>query len=366
MTGSWRATEALRRLDAADLPWLFRANHSWTTARLGMVMLLLELQTGQLVKAAMRPHSVVVAAPALDHHLGLGARSKPLEAQALVAQLAAALVAPVLPGPARIDQGRGDAALLDPLQDGPADELRSVVRTQERRRAVHADQAAQYLDHSSGANRAGHVDSHALAGELVDHCQALDLLAAGRGGRRPWHRRQSRRPTGSSPWLPAAGRVGRWRYAFWAAGAATAARPGPTAGAHDARPARGRRGAGRCGCADSHTGDTGWTRSSSLRSLAHPWQAVELRSSDTSAAGRRARRRGARSGLVRKRTRPARAALTGSPFALISLSTEMSRSRSARRRFSSAFSASRDRRRLTSLGAQAHRSGCARRRWSAR
>lgn len=59
-----------------------------------------------------------------------------------------------------------------------ADELRPVIRAQEQRRAVRADQAAQDLDHALGADRAGHVDGQALAGELVDHRQVLDLLTA--------------------------------------------------------------------------------------------------------------------------------------------------------------------------------------------
>ena len=87
----------------------------------------------------------------------------------------------VLPGLARIDQRRGDAALGDPLEDCAADELRAVVRAQEERRAVRADEAREHLDHALGADRAGHVDGQALAGELVDDRQALDLLAVGAG-----------------------------------------------------------------------------------------------------------------------------------------------------------------------------------------
>jgi hypothetical protein len=99
-------------------------------------MLLLELVRGQVVESAVRAHGVVVAAPSLDHDLGLGARAELLERQALVAQLAVeALVAAVLPGLTTVDQRGGDAALRDPLEDGAADELRALVRTHEQRRA---------------------------------------------------------------------------------------------------------------------------------------------------------------------------------------------------------------------------------------
>ena len=145
-------------------------------------MLPLELDRGQVVQAAVRAHGVVVVPSGLDHDLGFGARAEPLQAQALVAELAIeALVVGVLPWLARVDQRRGDAALGDPLEDRAADELRPVVRTQEQRRAVHADESGQNLDDAPGADRTGHVDGQALAGELVDHLQALDLLARGRG-----------------------------------------------------------------------------------------------------------------------------------------------------------------------------------------
>lgn len=94
-------------------------------------MLLLELVWGQVGEAAVRTDGVVVATPSLDHDLGLGTRAEPLQAEALVAQLAVeAFVAAVLRRLAGIDQRRADAAAVDPLANCAADELRAVVGAQ--------------------------------------------------------------------------------------------------------------------------------------------------------------------------------------------------------------------------------------------
>jgi len=63
----------------------------------------------------MRTHFVVVAAPCLDDNLRLGARTKPFEAQTLVAKLAVeAFRDAILPRLARLDQRRADALRDDP------------------------------------------------------------------------------------------------------------------------------------------------------------------------------------------------------------------------------------------------------------
>ena len=65
----------------------------------------------------MWPHLVIVPPPTLDHHLRLGPRTKPFEAQAFVAELAVeALANAVLPRFARIDQRGVDALHRDPAQ----------------------------------------------------------------------------------------------------------------------------------------------------------------------------------------------------------------------------------------------------------
>ena len=121
-----------------------------------------------------------------------------------------------------------DARFGEPLQDRVAHELRTVVRAQEGRRAVRADQARQHVDHSARADAAGHVDRQALVGEFVDHRQTLELLAVGAGIEHEvvgpdvigGPRRQRARPTGGN--APAR------TFARQAA-----ARPGATADARD-------------------------------------------------------------------------------------------------------------------------------------
>lgn len=76
-------------------------------------------------------------APLLDDHPSLDAVAKPFKIQAFVPELSGeALVRPALPRPSGVDQRRLDAAFFEPAQDRIAHELRAVVRTQIRRRAV--------------------------------------------------------------------------------------------------------------------------------------------------------------------------------------------------------------------------------------
>ena len=85
------------------------------------------------------------------------------------------LSSPVLPRFARIDQGGVDLGLRGPRQDRVADEFGSIVRAQEHRRAALADQASEDFDDAWGADTAPYVDGVALAGELVDHSEALSF-----------------------------------------------------------------------------------------------------------------------------------------------------------------------------------------------
>jgi hypothetical protein len=71
----------------------------------GELIVLLEPRTRwrQLAQARVWAHLVEVASPALDDHLGLGARAEPFQAQALVAELAVeALSDAIPPGFARL------------------------------------------------------------------------------------------------------------------------------------------------------------------------------------------------------------------------------------------------------------------------
>src|SRR5690606_20787817 len=126
----------------------------------------------------MRSNLVVVPAPDLDQYLRFGATAKPLEAQALVAELVVeAFVQSILPRLTRIDQRRVDVARAEPPQNRTRDELRAVVRAQEARRAMHADQPTEHVDHLARANGGGHSDCQALPRPLVDDGEALQLLS---------------------------------------------------------------------------------------------------------------------------------------------------------------------------------------------
>jgi hypothetical protein len=70
-------------------------------------MLLLELQGRQVCEARMRTYGVVVLAPGFDDDGGFSSASKPLEVQALIAQLAVeGFVGAILPGASGIDVRR--------------------------------------------------------------------------------------------------------------------------------------------------------------------------------------------------------------------------------------------------------------------
>ena len=63
----------------------------------------------------MRPHGVVVLTPTLDDNFCFGARAKPFEAEAFVAELAVeALADAILPRLTGLDQRGADALRGDP------------------------------------------------------------------------------------------------------------------------------------------------------------------------------------------------------------------------------------------------------------
>ena len=74
-----------------------------------------ELVGREVSEARVRPHVIVMPPPRFDDHLRLGARSKPFEAQALVAELAVeAFRDAILPRLAGLDQRRADPLCDDP------------------------------------------------------------------------------------------------------------------------------------------------------------------------------------------------------------------------------------------------------------
>lgn len=130
----------------------------------------------------MRSHGIVMAAPDLDEDVGLGAAAEVFHAEALVAELAVeAFVVAVLPRLAGVDQRGVNLGFGEPLQDGVAHELGSVIRPQEGWRALRADQAAQDIDDAVGTDAASNVDGKTFARELIDDGKALELLPIGAG-----------------------------------------------------------------------------------------------------------------------------------------------------------------------------------------
>ena len=127
----------------------------------------------------MRSHGIVVPTPGLDDYLRLAATAEPFHAQAFVAEsplkLSSEPFCHGLPGsisavwmPAISSHSR--IALL--TNSGRC-------RNAGARCATFADQSGKHFDHTAGTDAAGDIDGQALAGELVDHGEALQALAVG-------------------------------------------------------------------------------------------------------------------------------------------------------------------------------------------
>src|ERR1700720_1382063 len=96
-----------------------------------------ELVRREIAEARMRTYLVEVSPPFFDQNLCLGARTKPFEAQTLVAKLAVeALGDATLPRLAGFDQCRADALRDDPRQRCLRHELGPVVAAQKPRGAA--------------------------------------------------------------------------------------------------------------------------------------------------------------------------------------------------------------------------------------
>ena len=105
-----------------------------------------EVVLREIAEARMRAYLVEVSPPFFDQNFCLGARTKPFEAQTLVAELAVeALRDAILPRLAGFDQCRADALRDDPRQQCLRHELGPVVATQKPRGAARAHQADNTL-----------------------------------------------------------------------------------------------------------------------------------------------------------------------------------------------------------------------------
>jgi len=134
-----------------------------------------------VAKAGMRPDGVVVT-PCFDDDPSFSSGAKPFHRQAFIAQLAVeALFRAVLQGLARVNVRAIDSGIGDPLQDSVSHKFGAIVRANDVRGSVLADEPAQHLDDTRRPNGTGHIDGEAFPRVLVDYRQAFELLAVGAG-----------------------------------------------------------------------------------------------------------------------------------------------------------------------------------------
>ena len=129
----------------------------------------------------MRPVLVVVLAPVLDEHLGLGEAGEQLDGEQLVPDSGAeALDVGVLPRRARLDVRAPGPREAAPVAQGVGGQLGTVVAADERRRrATLADEPVEHGDGVVGVDAAAALDRQRLPRELVNHVQQLQDPAVG-------------------------------------------------------------------------------------------------------------------------------------------------------------------------------------------
>ena len=130
-----------------------------------------------IAKRAVRPHVVVLPAPALDQHLGFLQGVEDLAVQHLVSQLSIeGLVVAVLPRAPRLDEQRLSAHPSDPLTHGSCRELASVVGA-DVAGAVLRSSGPPAVDHVADRSRRSTSHCQAATRVLVDHRQHPELAA---------------------------------------------------------------------------------------------------------------------------------------------------------------------------------------------
>ena len=123
----------------------------------------------------MGPDGVVVTPPGLDEDLGFSEGVEDLSVQKLVAQARVeALDVPVLPGGARLDEGRAGSDRGDPTPHGLGDELGAVVRADVGRNAAQEEQVGQDLEDIGRGELPPDPDRQALPGELVQDIEGAE------------------------------------------------------------------------------------------------------------------------------------------------------------------------------------------------
>jgi len=120
----------------------------------------------------VRPHGVVVPAPAFDDDPGFGEGEKDFAVEEFATQSRIeAFDEAILPRAAWRDIGGPGADRGNPFPDGSGDELGSIVRANMLRRATQDEQVGQDIDDIGGVQLAIDSDRQRLVRELVDHVQ---------------------------------------------------------------------------------------------------------------------------------------------------------------------------------------------------
>ena len=151
-------------------------------------MLLRELSRGNPTQAAVGPDFVVVLPPFSNALPGLGQTQEPLLVQALVPELAVeTLDVAVLHGPAWLRQDVPHAVCAGPGHEGPAGELRTVVRSHGQWVASEGGRLVEQACDVLLRDPVVHGNVHALVAEVISHREALDAPAIGQAVRYKIH-----------------------------------------------------------------------------------------------------------------------------------------------------------------------------------
>ena len=133
-------------------------------------MLLRKACGGNATKAAVGAHLVEILAPGCNDSSGLRQRLEPVLVQAFVAELAVeALDVAVLHRPPGLNQDVPDAVTLSPGHEGPAGELRAVVRAHGTRVAAEPRGLVQQPCNVLARDPKVGADLHALMADVICH-----------------------------------------------------------------------------------------------------------------------------------------------------------------------------------------------------
>ena len=135
----------------------------------------------QVAYSAVGPLLVVEADPVGDDDASFGERIELLAVEALVTEAGVkGFDVPVLPGRARVDVERADAAVGQAVPDGTGDKLGAVVGADMLRRSVGFDGLGEDGHDVVSADTAGDMMGDALLRVLVDEHQGPEATSTGR------------------------------------------------------------------------------------------------------------------------------------------------------------------------------------------